>query len=271
MKFNFSSGYSANIFRICLTMLCAGLLASCAPRISPPVTEEPLQVPADFPLAYYSQAETAGSKILRIDTNHTRVTILVRRGGVLARLGHEHVVASHHVAGYVDMTAAVADLYVPLQRLAVDEAELRTEEGLTPQLSQEAIEGTRRNMLDKVLESARFPFALVHIRHATGNGSNLSVTITLHGTKKTFEVPAQIEAVAGGIKISGQMTFNQTDFGITPFSILGGAMQVQDQLDLRFLIFTADHKTLVQATELADNVMFIQNLIACPLLFTAIA
>jgi len=64
----------------------------------------------------------------------------------------------------------------------------------------------------------------------------LHVTITLHNVVKTFEIPAQIETVAGGLKISGTMTINQSDFGITPFSILGGALQVQDPMDLRFRI-----------------------------------
>lgn len=240
MIINLSKLSSAKIFPICLTMFCAGLISSCTSHIATPVSVEAVQIPADFPLAYYKQAEATGSKIMRIDADHTIVTILVRRGGVLTRLGHDHVVASHHVTGFVDMKSGQADLYVPLEKLAVDEPELRTEAGLTSQLTQDAIEATRRNMLDKVLESGRFPFALIHVRQTEGNPSNLSVTITLHDTMKTFEIPAQIEAVAGGVKISGQMTFNQTDFGITPFSILGGAMQVQDQLDLRFRINVAD-------------------------------
>ena len=33
---------------------------------------------------------------------------------------------------------------------------------------------------------------------------------------------------------TGQLAFNQSDFGITPFSILGGAVAVQDQVALRF-------------------------------------
>jgi hypothetical protein len=32
------------------------------------------------------------------------------------------------------------------------------------------------------------------------------------------------------------MSFNQSDFGITPLSILGGAIRVQDSVDLRFNI-----------------------------------
>jgi hypothetical protein len=41
-------------------------------------------------------------------------------------------------------------------------------------------------------------------------------------------------ATAAGITASGELTLKQSDFGITPFSVLGGALAVQDQLELRF-------------------------------------
>jgi len=213
------------------------LMLGCTQRISPNVTVEHEQAPADFPDAYYRQAETSGSNVLRIDSNRSLVTIIVRRGGPLARLGHDHAVSSHFVKGYVDITGDRADLYVPLDKLAVDEPALRAEAGLSTQPSADAVEGTRRNMLDKVLESGRFPFALIHASRETTDGSKLTISITLHGTMKTFEIPAQIKSLPGGIEISGQLAFNQTDFGITPFSILGGALQVQNRVDLSFKIF----------------------------------
>lgn len=174
--------------------------------------------------------------MLRVDPNRSLVTIYVRRAGALARLGHDHVVASHDVRGYVDLENGRADLYVALDRLAVDEPSLRQEAGLSAQLSIAAVEGTRRNMLEKVLDAERFPFVLIHVNRAANDSSTLQVMITLHGKSKTWEIPAQIHTLAEGIKISGQMTFNQSDFGITPFSILGGAIQVQDSLSLQFRI-----------------------------------
>ena len=220
-----------------LMLVLAGLLAGCAPQISPPAVVEHLQAPADFPEAYYRQAEMSGTKILRVDPVRSLVTIIVRRGGPLARLGHDHVVASYDVRGYVDIAGGRADLYVPLERLAVDETLLRAEAGLTTQPSAEAVEGTRRNMLEKILDSVRFPYVLIHVNRSTNDSTKILVTITLHGTSQIFDNPAQFEIIQGGLKISGNMKFNQTDFGIIPFSILGGALQVQDRLDLSFRIF----------------------------------
>lgn len=236
VKFRISYVRAIDVRRVCLMLVLAGLVAACTPRISPQVSIEHAQAPADFPEFYYRQAEELGKKVLRVDSGRSLVTIVVRRGGSLARLGHDHVVASHDVRGYVDIAGGRADLYIPLDRLAVDEPGLRSEAGLTTQPSEEAVEGTRRNMLDKVLESGRFPFALIRMNQDFSDRSKLSVTITLHGTMHAFEIPVQIETIPGGLKISGNMTFNQTDFGIVSFSILGGALQVQDRLDLRFRI-----------------------------------
>ncbi|MBA3903286.1 MAG: YceI family protein [Rhodocyclaceae bacterium] len=220
--------------RACLIAALIGALPACAPP--PPVPAATSPAPADFPESRYRQAEAQGRKVLRVDPALSLVVIEVRRAGVLAGLGHDHVVASHDVRGYVDPEEGRSDLYVPLRRLVVDEPGLRAEAKLDTQPSPDAIEGTRRNMLEKTLDAERFPFALIRASRGNADLSALSVTITLHGATRTFEIPVQTETLPGGIAVSGRMTFNQTDFGIIPYSVLGGALQVQDRLDLRFRI-----------------------------------
>jgi polyisoprenoid-binding protein YceI len=223
--------------------LCAWLLAAfmllvtaCAPRMPVQETAQSMDMPANFPALHYLQAEAAGGKVWRVDPQRSLVVIEVRRGGTLARLGHDHVVASHDVAGYVAPDEGRADLYLPLDRLMVDEAELRSAAGLETTPSAEAIDGTRRNMLEKVLEVKRFPFVLLAITRAKGDATSVRLSITLHGVTRSFDVPVQIESLPEGMAVSGQMHLNQTDFGIAPFSVLGGALQVQDRLDLHFRI-----------------------------------
>jgi hypothetical protein len=219
--------------RIYLLLSLCSLLASCVPHHAPPVTALQLQPPADFPMAYYRQAQAAGGPILQIESKLSLLTVTVRRGGVLAKLGHDHIVASHAIAGYVDTGAKRADLYLPLDQLSVDEATLRAAAGFDTQPSAEAIEGTKRNMLTKVLEAASFPYALIHI---TTDHTSLNVTITLHGATHSYTVPAQLESTADRLEASGQLSIKQSDFGITPYAILGGALQVEDRVELQFKI-----------------------------------
>ncbi|HYD81328.1 MAG TPA: YceI family protein [Paucimonas sp.] len=216
-------------------MFCAALLGGCAPSALPPAAPEATRAPAGFPEAYY-RAGAAQRKILRIEPGRSLVVIEVRRGGPFARLGHDHVVSSRDVAGYVDPESGRADLYVPLDRLVVDDPALRAEARLDTQPSADDIQGTRRNMLVKVLEAERFPFALVHVRRASAAHSAVDVVLTLHGVTRRFEAPVRIESGPDGLTVAGRLAFNQTDFGMTPMSVLGGAIQVRDELELRFRI-----------------------------------
>ncbi len=199
-----------------------------------PATTTGTAVPADFPAAYYHRLAAQGENILRVDSTHSLVIIEVHRAGLLSGLGHDHVVASRDVAGYVSVSTGTADLYVPLDRLVVDDPGLRTAAGMNTQPSQQDIEGTRRNMLTVTLDAEHFPIALIHI--ARKNDGRLEVAITLHGITRSYAVAAQFETAPGGISVAGSMSFRQSDFGITPLSVLGGALKVQDRLDLRFRI-----------------------------------
>ena len=219
-------------------VIASSLLAGCAlfaPEPAPPPTA-PVAAPADFPEAYYRQAAVEGKPVFRVDPAASLVVIEVRRSGSLSRLGHDHVVASHHVGGYVAPEEGRADLYVPLTHLAVDEDKLRAESGFDTHPTESDIAGTRANMLEKVLEADKFPFALIRVSGAGKGGGDISVALTLHGQTRTLQVPAQIDADGKRVNVSGKLTFNQTDFGITPFSLFGGALAVRDAVDLRFHI-----------------------------------
>jgi polyisoprenoid-binding protein YceI len=220
-------------YRIAVTLL-ATLVSACAPLPPPEAVERP--APADFPEAYYRQAAAQGKAVYRIDPSQSVIVIEVRRGGSLARFGHDHVVANHDVIGYAAPDEGRADLYVQLDRLVVDEPALRSEAGFQTQPSESDIAGTRRNMLEKVLDAQQFPFALVHVKTMDLAIKQLDISITLHGTTRALTIPVQIENDSRAIAASGRFELNQTDFGITPFSILGGAIKVQDRLVLQFRI-----------------------------------
>jgi YceI-like domain len=217
--------------------LLALVLAGCAPPVREPAPA-PAGPPADFPEGYYREALAQGRPVLRVDPAESLLVIEVRRSGSLARLGHDHVVASHEVGGYVAPDEGRADLFVALERLAVDEAALRAEAGFDTQPTESDVEGTRAHMLEKVLETDKFPFALIGVAGAHGNEkkTTLAVAITLHGHTRTLQVPAEIEADTEKMSVAGRLAFNQSDFGITPYSLLGGAIAVKDSLELRFRI-----------------------------------
>ena len=217
--------------------LAAALVSACAPPVSRLIRAEG-QSPASFPEQYYRQALERGRPVFRVDPARSIVVVEVRRGGSLARLGHDHVVASHDVRGYVAPDDGRADMYVELDRLVVDEPELRAEAGFGTQPSAADVAGTRQNMLEKVLDVEQHPYALITVTRADADdrGPSFDVSIMLHGVTRAVRIPAKFDTIADGVEVNGQLALDQTDFGIIPFSILGGAIEVLDRVNLRFQI-----------------------------------
>ncbi|KAB8065108.1 YceI family protein [Janthinobacterium violaceinigrum] len=179
---------------------------------------------------------------MHIAPQDSLLTITVRRGGALARLGHDHVVASRTLQGVVAPAPGRAQFQFRLDEMSVDEASLRQAAGLTTTPSADAIAGTRHNMLVRVLEAERYPWVRIDARRIdarrTGDGDVLDADITLHGVTRTVQLPVRIEMAADGrsLQASGSLLLKQSDFGIVPFAVLGGAMAVQDQMELAFRI-----------------------------------
>jgi polyisoprenoid-binding protein YceI len=209
-------------------------LAACAPQIRQPASRA--LAPDGFPAQVYRDAAVRGDAIYVIDPRASLVAIEVRRAGALARLGHDHVVASHDIEGFVWPGAGRADLYVPLDRLTVDEPALRAEAHFDTRLSAEDIAGTRRNMLTRVLDTERYPFVRIHVQRAgdADPPAHVEVAITLHGTTRIVPMPIRMSTRPAGVDVSGQFSLRQSHFDIEPLSILGGAIQVQDEISLRF-------------------------------------
>lgn len=213
-------------------LLACAVLAACTPL--PPA---PAQAPAPAAPAALPAWQRQGVQLLHIAPEESLLTITVRRGGALARLGHDHVIASRTLQGVVTPAPGRAQFQFRLDQMSVDEEGLRQAAGLTTAPSADAIAGTRHNMLVRVLDAERYPWVSIEARR-TGDNEVFEADITLHGVTRTVQLPVRVEQAADGrgLQASGSLLLKQSDFGIVPFAILGGAMAVQDQMELAFRI-----------------------------------
>lgn len=210
--------------------LLAALTGCAAPPPAPPQAPPAAPDQADW----YRQAQAAGKTVLPIDSASSLITVVVRRGGPLARMGHDHVVASRHISGMVAPGEGRADFGFRLDQLSVDEPALRQQAGLTTTPDSDAIAGTRENMLKRVLQADQFP--LVHMHVEAIDASHVRLAITLHGVTRSM-VQSVLRTDSGdSVSASGTLTLLQSDFGITPMSVMGGAMVVLDPMELQFQI-----------------------------------
>lgn len=226
--------------RALLACACA-VLTACSPFGAPPAALTPAPAAGAATMAAPAWQQR-GMRLLHIAPQESLLTITVRRGGALARLGHDHVVASRSLQGVVAPRAGRAAFQFRLDEMSVDEDGLRQAAGLTTTPSADAIAGTRHNMLVRVLEAERYPWVRVDARRSEaggeGNMALLDADITLHGVTRAVQLPVRIEEAADGrsLQASGSLLLKHSDFGIVPFAILGGAMAVQDQMELAFRI-----------------------------------
>jgi polyisoprenoid-binding protein YceI len=184
------------------------------------------------------------------------LSILAFRAGPLAKAGHNHVIASHDVSGafYVpdDVLQTTFELHVPVAQLTIDEPTLRAKEGpdFPTEVPDSAKEGTRHNMLSEaLLNGAQYPeFTLVSARLQPGGmGSSVQadVEVTIRGQSHTIPVPVAYTLSAGELIATGELSLRQSDLGLTPFSALLGALQVQDEMRVKFRIVAREAQTKV--------------------------
>jgi len=171
------------------------------------------------------------------------VRFLVYRAGALASFGHNHVIQAKQMSGDVylapDFQASGFALTLPVSGFVVDATEARSVEGpdFAKQPSAEAIDSTRKNMLGPgLLDAARFPE--VHVRSVKllgpDWGPDATVRVELHGVSRDLTVPIAVQRDGYTLTVTGGFDLKQSDFGLKPFSILGGGLQVADSLHVRF-------------------------------------
>jgi hypothetical protein len=186
----------------------------------------------------------AGAAAYSIDSAQSELRLLVYRAGPMARLGHNHVILNRAMGGWVDAAArpesASFSLYLPVADFIVDDARARSEEGpdFSAEVPEDARSGTRRNMLSAaLLDAERFPvITLTSVGIAPAPEGNLVATLTIGvaGHESVLAVPFAVEISADRISAVGSAVVRQSDLGLTPFSVMLGALQVQDDITVKF-------------------------------------
>ena len=230
--------------------------AGCSlPPRAPPSAPSPAPRASTAPSPPFAAVDDAQADRLGIDPAQSELRLLVFRAGTLARLGHDHVIESHALSGWIDPRAVGArqlvDLVIPVDTLEIDPDAARAEEGpaFAEPITAEAKAGTRHNMLgEALLDAAHFP--RIEVRGLAADAAE-STTAPSDGTPRAATVPATVAAtlavaVAGHesrqtvelniardadrLTLSADFSLRQTALGLAPFSVMMGALQVKDEM-----------------------------------------
>ena len=96
-------------------------------------------------------------------------------------------------------------------------------------------------MNEQVLESVKYPEIIydaptVTITRLEGTlySATLNGTLSFHGVTRNQSVTARIAVFDEMLRASGDFTLNQSDYGIKPVSVAGGALKVKDEVKFSF-------------------------------------
>jgi polyisoprenoid-binding protein YceI len=164
-----------------------------------------------------------------IDAAQSKLTVFVYRSGFFAFAGDNHEISAPVASGEVggDPLSSVS--------LTVETAHMTV---LDPKMAADKRAQVQARMVGPdVLDVSKYPtieFKSASIQAAPSGGWDVSGALTIHGTTQTIHL--HVSEAAGHYR--GSTTLKQTDFGIHPITIAGGAVKVKDEIRIDFDIAT---------------------------------
>ena len=154
-----------------------------------------------------------------------RLLVKTYREGVAAKVGHDLVIEVTRWEATVDLDASTVELTADARSLEVREGV----RGVKP-LTDKDRRDIAKTIDDKVLRGQPIAFRSSTVRSSDRDGPLVvEGELTIAGT--TRPVTARLDVDADG-RVSGTIPLAQTDWGITPYRGLMGALKVRDEVEI---------------------------------------
>lgn len=164
-----------------------------------------------------------------IDTSKSIVTVQVKKAGLLSAFAHDHEIAAPIAGGTVDPTGHRVELHFNSSALRVSDRGISEKDRAD---IQDTMLGS------EVLDTQRYPEIVFRSTRAEAGPEgiwNVYGDLTLHGQTR----PVSAEVRDDGGHYIGAVRLRQSEFGITPVRIAGGAVRVKDEIRIEFDIQAA--------------------------------
>jgi polyisoprenoid-binding protein YceI len=160
----------------------------------------------------------------QIDVQHSVVTVHVYKSGVFSAFGHDHEIAAPIAGGSVDTAGHHVEWHATAASLRVRD----------PNASAKDRGEIQKTMLGpEVLDVEHHSEIIFRSTAAEQTGADswsVHGDLTLHG--QTRPIAVDVTEKAG--HYAGTARLKQTDFGIAPIKIAGGAVRVKDEVRVDF-------------------------------------
>jgi polyisoprenoid-binding protein YceI len=168
----------------------------------------------------------ASAQRLAIDSAKSSVVIRVFKSGLFSGLAHDHTIQAPVATGNIDM-------HEKSVTLTFNVADMKVLDPGESDSNRKDIDAIMKG--PKVLDGApTITFTSSSVK-TSGDRNEVTGTLKLHGESRQITVPV---AWQDG-KYTGSLSLKQTDYGITPVKIAGGAVRVKDEITIEFSIVPA--------------------------------
>lgn len=186
-----------------------------------------------------TQDEAPSGLTYLVDTPSSVLRVFVEKAGVLAAMGHNHVITFHDISGQIITSESVqlsnATLQILLGDSIVDDEQERKRagEGFTSVPGESARAGTRSNMNGpRVLDITRYPLVNADISFPDENPTTelYEISLEFRDSIINLKLPAQVTISENIIEVESNFTLNHSQLGIRPFTAAGGLLKVADEI-----------------------------------------
>ncbi len=159
-----------------------------------------------------------------IDTASSVITIRVFKSGLFSMFAHDHLIQARGLSGTAatEGSASVAFNFSARELKVAD-----------PGISDKERSEIQQTMEDKVLEVSKYAeirFQSTSVGTQGPGRWQVNGNLSLHG--RTRPISFVVQESTG--RYRGKTTLRQTDFGIEPITIAGGAIKVKDEIAIEF-------------------------------------
>jgi hypothetical protein len=225
--------------KFCIAVAASVLLSCTSTKPPPSAPPGGVQVPPQTAAHPLPPAEAPAAGNYRIDSSRSELRLLVYRAGALGNLGHNHVILNRSVNGSISVAptlgASSFSMSAAVAAFIIDDAQARSEEGedFPGDVPDSAKSGTWNNMTGPaVLNSVQYPvISMRSVRLEELQGTlTATVAVSVAGHESTVSVPFVLKKEVYGLSASASFELRQTALGMTPFSLMLGALAVRDAM-----------------------------------------
>jgi polyisoprenoid-binding protein YceI len=176
-----------------------------------------------------------------VDPSTGYFRVIVMKEGLLGGLGHDHVldVVNAKAKAAIGESSGAVHVEINAAGVEIDQAASRAEEGFRKPIAAGDLEKIRSNMRGpKGLDVRAHPF--IKFDSTAIEPSDIKgvwmVTgaFSLHGATGTLDFPVTLTPRQGGWWATGYVRVRPSEYGIKPFSVMGGLIRVQDEALVKF-------------------------------------